>query len=210
MSSDWIKLMVIQSILRTNMLNLSRIVNLMHLINTVPRGHVMAEFGVYVGNTAVLMAMQSEEPLWLYDSFEGLPEPAEPDAGRSKHFEKGKLKANIKDVMTNFRVFGKPRPRIVKTWFEQIKEKDLPPKFSFVHLDADFYSGTLAVMERVYPRMACGGIIVIDDYGWPGLPGVKKAVDDYMANRQERVYTLDVGPECGQAMIMKEFPANSA
>src|SRR5690606_15518579 len=45
--------------------------------------------------------------------------------------------------------------------------------YAFVHLDADYYQSTKDAISYFRSRMALGGIILLDDYGWPKTPGVK-------------------------------------
>src|SRR4051812_22596549 len=86
---DWDRNALIEEIMRTKMLDLGRIATLMHLIRTVPKTGVVAEFGVYKGYTAALLSTMPEQPLWLSDSFRGLPEC---DLGCAMNFEKGNLR----------------------------------------------------------------------------------------------------------------------
>lgn len=59
----------------------------------------------------------------------------------------------------------------------------------------------LVSLEYVYPRLTKGAICLIDDYGdpsinplgWNKLPGVKKACDEYLADKQENVSLLYAG-----------------
>jgi O-methyltransferase len=64
-------------------------------------------------------------------------------------------------------------------------------KFSFVHLDVDFYESTKACLDWFLPRMNKGGVIVLDDYDWPNCPGVKKALENiehYKTNADYQAY----------------------
>lgn len=201
---DWERDHLIEEIIRSKMLDLGRISTLMHLVRTVPKSGVVAEFGVYLGYTAALLSTMTPMPIWLYDSFEGLPEP---DPGCAVNFQKGKLAASVETVKETFRLYTRRRKadRIVKKWFEELTHEDMPEKFSFVHLDCDMFDGTLAVLELIYPRMVHGGIVVIDDCGWPGLPGVKKAVDKFMGNRPEKVWRIETTGDSRQVFMTKEY-----
>lgn len=199
--ADWSRVHLIQEILRSKMLDVGRIANLMHLVRTVPKHGVVAEFGTYKGYTAALLATLLDDPIWIYDSFEGLPEP---DPGCAINFQKGKLASTIEEVERLFRCYSLPKPNITKTWFEQLQERDLPDEFAFVHLDADMLAGTTAVLEKVYPRLRPGAVIVIDDFGWPGLPGVTVAVRRFFENKPETVYRLETTGDSGQAMVTKK------
>jgi hypothetical protein len=59
--------------------------------------------------------------------------------------------------------------------------------FAIVNLDMDLYGPTKETLEHVFPRVARGGVVILDDY--EGFPGAKKAVDEYLEenNRPELV-----------------------
>jgi hypothetical protein len=61
-------------------------------------------------------------------------------------------------------------------------------KISLLHLDVDIYEPSKCVLEHLFPRMARGGILILDDYGI--FPGATKAVDDYFSDRSESVSKL--------------------
>jgi len=50
-------------------------------------------------------------------------------------------------------------------------------KISLLNLDTDIYEPAVTILEHLYPRIANGGILILDDYGV--FPGETKAVDDY-------------------------------
>jgi O-methyltransferase len=52
-------------------------------------------------------------------------------------------------------------------------------RFKLVHLDVDVYEGTKGSASWVWPRLAEGGVIVVDDYGGDGMDGVQRAVDEF-------------------------------
>ena len=69
--------------------------------------------------------------------------------------------------------------------------------FSFVHLDVDLKSSTLACLEFFYPRMRPGGVILTHDF--PYLDGVRAAFDQFLSGRRERPVELP----SSQAMLIK-------
>jgi hypothetical protein len=53
----------------------------------------------------------------------------------------------------------------------------IPEQIALLRLDTDWYASTRHELEHLYPRLAPGGILIIDDYGhWDGA---RKAVDEY-------------------------------
>ena len=62
--------------------------------------------------------------------------------------------------------------------------------FACVNIDVDLYEAVRVAMEQLFPMVAAGGVVMLDDY--EGFPGAKKAVDDYLRdnNRSERIEKL--------------------
>lgn len=50
-------------------------------------------------------------------------------------------------------------------------------KISFLNLDVDLYEPSKVIIENLFPHLAPGGILLLDDYG--KFPGETRAVDDY-------------------------------
>lgn len=117
--------------------------------------------------------------LWLYDSFEGLPEKGEEDvSAMGEEFREGALTASKREVKARFLRSGLFVPRIVKGWFSDLLPEDLPEEIAFAFLDGDFYASTLDCLKLVRPRMAPGGVILVHDFNNPELPGVALAVEE--------------------------------
>ena len=141
------------------------------------------EMGCYKGDTSLLLAevlRGTEKKLWIYDSFEGLPEKKNEDKSvLGTLFKKGELAVTKREVKERFLRAGLPVPVIKKGWFCDLNEDDLPGKIAFAFLDGDFYESIKDSLKLVLPKMNRGGIIMIHDYTNPALPGVKKAVDEF-------------------------------
>ena len=63
----------------------------------------------------------------------------------------------------------------------------VPLMDSFAFFDGDFYSSIMDSFKKVYHKMQPGGIILVHDYDWPVFPGTKKACDDFLADKPEKV-----------------------
>lgn len=164
----------------------------------------MVEFGCYAGRTAALIAACCGKRLWLYDSFEGLPDRQPQDDGALGHFKRGALAVQEKLVLALFDKHGLHNAIVCKSWFNLIPWDQLPEHVGFAHLDGDLHDSIRDSLRLVYPRLVHGGVCIVDDYGWSGLPGVKIAVDSYMEDKFERVRPLVTGnPDGCQAVIVK-------
>lgn len=148
----------------------------------------IAEVGVYRGGSAkVICQAKGDRNLHLFDTFEGLPHDSEADW----FFSKGDYSANYEDVR---REFAKERNvHLYKGLFPDTAGPISDRTFSFVHLDVDLYSSTLACLNFFYDRMEKGGIMISHDYGYH--EGVKKAFTEFFKDKPEVVVRL-VGSQC--------------
>lgn len=118
--------------------------------------------------------------LWIYDSFEGLPEKSSADNSvLGVDFKGGELMVTKREVKERFLRAGLPVPVIKKGWFAELRSEDLPDEIAFSFLDGDFYESIRDSLGLVVPKMSEGGVMVVHDYSNPALPGVKKAVDEW-------------------------------
>lgn len=144
------------------------------------------ELGCYKGDTSILLAeivRGTGKKLWIYDSFEGLPEKTEEDISElGREFQKGVLDVTKQEVKKRFLKAGLPVPIIKKAWFKDLGEEDLPEKISFAFLDGDLYESIRESLKLIEKKMIKGGVVVIHDYNNLALPGVARAVNEW-ANR---------------------------
>lgn len=173
------------------------------------------EMGCYKGDTSLLLAEVlreynrggaveksvenfeekfEEKRLWIYDSFEGLPEKSLADeSALGVDFKRGELSVTKREVKERFLRAGLPVPVIKKGWFKDLAADDLPVEIALAFLDGDLYDSIRDSLRLVGPKMAEGGVILVHDYANPALPGVAKAVDEWMAGKDlklERVESL--------------------
>ena len=115
-----------------------------HLVRTLALGGAVAEFGVYQGGGAKLMAaFKGDRPLHLFDTFEGMPGvDSSVDLHREGDFSDSSL-AEVKDYLKDC-----SDCRFHAGFFPASAE-DIPDdtRFSFVHLDVDLYESTLAGLQ---------------------------------------------------------------
>ena len=146
------------------------------------------EMGCYEGDTSLLLAEllvenyveKSVKKLWIYDSFEGLPEKSVSDESMTgENFKRGALAVTKRAVKERFLHANLPVPVIKKAWFSELTPDDLPERIAFAFLDGDFYESIRDSLKLVVPKMSEGGIMMVHDYTNSALPGVKKAVDEW-------------------------------
>lgn len=143
----------------------------------------MAEVGVYRGGTAKLICeVKGDVLLHLFDTFAGLPGPADQDEG---FFTEGWYTGRLERVEAYLQ--GYENVRFYPGRFPETAAAVAGSRFSFVHLDVDLYQSMKDGLAFFYPHLARGGVIVGHDYQ---LPGVRAAVDEYFSGREERVVEL--------------------
>lgn len=145
------------------------------------------ELGCYKGDTSLMLAevvRGSGKRLWIYDSFEGLPEKKEQDYSEiGKDFQAGELYVSKREVKERFLRAGLAVPVIKKAWFSELTDADLPEKIAFAFLDGDFYESIRDSLRLVGAKMVLSGVIVVHDYANEALPGVRRAVDEWLRGK---------------------------
>lgn len=149
------------------------------------------ELGCYKGDTSLLLTevlKDSDKKLWIYDSFEGLPEKSEEDfSPLGENFKKGELVVTKREVKERFLRAGLKVPVIKKGWFADFTSFDLPERIAFCFLDGDFYESIMDGLKLIENKMSADGVLIVHDYNNPELPGVKKAVDEWVGTRDLQV-----------------------
>ena len=145
------------------------------------------ELGCYKGDTSLMLAeviRGTDKKLWIYDSFEGLPEKSEKDESViGENFKAGALMVTKREVKERFLRAGLPVPIIKKAWFNELRYEDLPSEICFAFLDGDFYQSIKDSLKLVESKMAKNGVIMVHDYKNEALPGVAKAVDEWKKDK---------------------------
>lgn len=145
--------------------------------------------GVLLYNMNLLLnELNNDKILYGVDSFQGLPNPTQFDIVVDGGFKFGDMVASVESVKQKF--VNTKEPKILKGFFKDIPIEQYPDKISFAHLDGDFYQSILDSFEIIYPKVSNGGVIIVDDYGYNKLPGVKKATDLFLKDKNGIGYTL--------------------
>lgn len=121
----------------------------------------------------------------IFDSFEGLSAPTDEDMIANEEYGvvgKPSLAAGafqgslgtVKATLSDFPAV-EYHPGWIPESFKNIAERN----YKFVHVDLDLYEPIKAAVEYFYPRMVKGGVIMIDEYGFPRWPGGQRALDEY-------------------------------
>ncbi len=163
-----------------------------YLHRSLKFGGDICEFGVAQGATSALLANEvrdTDKSLWLFDTFAGLPKPGEEDELIDDIFDlkdmakyEGQMSCSRDMVEARLRDISFPSSRlnIVPGPIEEtVARTGLPDKVCFAYVDFDFYSGILTALNFLDGRLATGGFVVVDDYGFFSA-GAKTAVDEFV------------------------------
>jgi O-methyltransferase len=133
-----------------------------------------AEFGCYGGRTFTLAWGASrlvgyDAHLWAFDSFEGLPPPADP---RDAHvgWTEGVMAMSEQDFRAQCRAHGLPDrayttvPGFYADSLRPGSPGPRPDRISFAYIDCDLYSSTFEALEFVGDRLCTGAVVAFDDY----------------------------------------------
>lgn len=144
----------------------------------------VVELGCYVGTTSVFLAREiagTERKLYCYDSFEGLPAKSAQDSSPAgEQFKTGELLATKKEFIKNMKHAGVAMPQVKKAWFSDLTPADLPGQIAFAFLDGDYYESIRDSLKLVWPKLAPGATVVVDDYANEALPGAGRAIDEWL------------------------------
>ena len=159
----------------------------------------VAEIGVWRGGTGKLLStILSQKTVYLFDTFEGLPEI---NAQFDEDFHtQGMFDDTSENLVKQYlEDFG--NIQIIKGTFpKSVESKKISDKFCFVHVDVDLYQSAYDCLNYFYKLLVVGGVIVFDDYGFGTCPGVKKAVDSFFETKKEFPIYLP----SGQCLIIKK------
>ncbi len=162
----------------------------------------IAECGVFRGRTLVAMAHRLQERgglakrIYGFDSFQGFDASVAVDVelGGADDAQKkvhGFDRTSTRLVLGKLASFGvEGRVNLVPGYFQDSLPAFRDHRFSFVHLDCDIYESYRVCLEFFYPRLSPGGILLFDEYQDDAWPGCTKAVDEVMADKPERLRTL--------------------
>jgi O-methyltransferase len=155
-----------------------------------------AECGVFKGGMTMLAAHvfgtheHRTRHLWLYDTFEGMTPATEFDGQMATDYDRTIVAAGIELVRENLSTVEYPTHRlhfiqgdVCKTL---AKSENLPERIAVLRLDTDWYDSTKAELETLYDRVAPGGVVLCDDYGF--WQGAKIALDEFIERLPYPIY----------------------
>ena len=166
------------------------------------------EIGCWAGGNIGLARMAidaqiedaTERKVYGFDTFTGHQKPSEDEVdiwgkNQAERFEEFRGEpwgmVGIEEVKNNLmRIVGRlDGIKLVKGRIEDTAELNAPSNISILRIDVDWYEPTLTSLEKFYPLLSPGGILIIDDYGHHS--GSKKAVDKFFEGIPMKFFHID-------------------
>jgi SAM-dependent methyltransferase len=170
---------------------------------------VFVECGVWRGGSSMAMLLAQRaafgkvlRPVYLFDSFEGLPPVTARDGPQARAWQANKdsptyrdnCRAELDAVLAAFsdKGFGLGDFFVFKGWFQDtlpgLRDELAGKPVAMLRLDADWYDSTMLCFEYLEPLISDGGIVIIDDYyTWEGCA---RATHDYLS-RHDLPYRIN-------------------
>ena len=202
------ELALCESVAPFTMASPERIVSLADAVRHISAANIpgaIVECGVWRGGSMMVVARtlckagDVRRDLYLFDTFEGMSAPTDVDVAVTSESASSLLSrasraegrsvwcvAGEEDVRTNMHATGYPSEHIhlVPGKVEDTLPHNAPEGIALLRLDTDWYESTKHELIHLYPRLASGGILLLDDYGhWQGA---RKATDEYFASLAQR------------------------
>ena len=162
---------------------------------------MLAEIGVYRGNTACVIANFARllgVNAYLFDTFEG--------------FHKNDLRGLDNNIETQFQdtdlervrsLVGDTNVNYIKGYFpKSTKHLSGDEVFCLVHIDCDLYMPILNALQYFYPKVVEGGYIMIHDYSSLHWDGAETAVDQFFCDKPESILPV---PDASGTVIVRKF-----
>lgn len=191
-----------------------------HVISNQVRGAIV-ECGVWRGGSMLAIARtlldlgRTDIDLYLFDTFEGMPEPTDKDvrwtgetaeallARAPKNEDSGVwARAPLDQVQQVMRSVPYPESKVhfVQGKVEDTIPERSPAQIALLRLDTDWYESTRHELVHLYPRLAAGGVLILDDYGW--WRGAGEATDEYFRENQPAPLLVRIDDE-GRRVAVK-------
>ena len=146
------------------------------------------EAGVWRGGAciwarAMMDYLKINEPVYVCDSFEGVPSPQWKEDWGDQNYLMRELSVSLNTVKENFNYFVLEGPvRFIKGLFKDTMPmlKNNLESISILRADGDMYESTTQILENLYDKVSSGGFVIVDDYA---LPGAKMAIDNFRTKR---------------------------
>lgn len=183
----------------------SYLTSLYQLASAVKAEGCLVECGVQSGGSAAALALglkaarDGVDPkVWLFDNWTGVPKPSLKHDGEKARmrFEQnpdGWSKGDIESVREVFKKVGVKGAKVIEGDFAETFANNAykTGSIAVLHIDATLYASTKAALERFYPHVVEGGLVIVSAYHHWG--GIGQAVHDYFDGEVPTLTQLEKG-----------------
>lgn len=212
-----------RTIIRDNLtyLPIEALLNIANTVVAIENNNIegiFIEAGCALGGSTVLISKIKSDArcLMVYDVFGMIPAPttsdtedvherynvilngSSPGIGGEEYY--GYRKDLFAQVISNLRKYRVDPPKKNVSLIKGLLQETLRPTeaIAFAHIDVDWYEPVKVSLERIFPNLAVGGTIIIDDYfAWGGC---RKAVDEFLSAAGT---TVEISPIAGRLNITR-------
>ena len=161
------------------------------------------ECGVNRGGLAMTILIytnlfETNKKFYLLDTFNGLIESQITEREKKLGIHAKGYSDCWYDVCNTFNSFSKT-VRLVRGGIPDTLRLVDSNQIAFISIDMNCAAPEIAAAEYFWPRLVSGGIILLDDYGWPGRLVQKNSFDKFAKERNIEVLALPTG----QGLIIK-------
>ena len=158
----------------------------------VNRGGISRAIVSYLGEKL------QDKRFYLLDTFQGIPVTILSDREmlHDKYFKKNYTEC-YQDVLNTFKEF--PEVSVVKGLVPDTFGSVDSERFCFAHIDMNNAISEMAAAEYLWPRLAVGGFMLLDDYAWEINVDQRQAFDRFASQRDMTVLALPTG----QGLLIK-------
>jgi O-methyltransferase len=178
-----------------SLLSVEAFYNLYRSVEYLARNRVPGDFvecGVFLGGAILAISDFAhhfgigDRQFFLYDTFAGFPaETKELDLrGNPVNFQKHPNFRGTVDSVIAQSLCAKEQFHIVEGMVEETLPRTKPSAISLLRLDTDYYESTRVELTELYPLLASGGVLIVDDYGL--FQGARRATDEFLEKQAKK------------------------
>jgi O-methyltransferase len=174
--------------------------DLEHNLSAIPGG--ILEVGVWRGGTGAILASalartKPDQTIYLCDTFRGVVKAGDHDSSYRGGEHANTSLDQVRDLLESLSLHNAV---LLEGIFPEDTARRIPAgPISLCHIDVDVYQSAKDTVDWVGGRLATGGALVFDDYGFPACVGVTRLVHELKATGcWTAIYNLN-----GHAILIK-------
>ena len=172
--------------------------------NTKSERKNLAEFGVCDGLTAyyaisAAKKLQVSFEAYLYDAWEEMKSEFLLDSEKSSAGSYSYL--NLENTKNNLSYLSVEQLIFNKGYIPEVfGSAQNPDQLVWIHIDLNSAMPTIQALDKFWDLLEVGGLILFDDFAWPGYEDTQNQVEKWMLNKKCNILHLPTG----QAIIFKQ------